>query len=41
MAAGIEPDMESAAVRVETNDLLNADLIVRKLLRPDVTVEST
>ncbi len=40
MIAGIEPDMESAEDRAESNDLLNWDLINRKLLDPDIIVES-
>lgn len=40
IAAGIESDVESAALRAETNDLLNWDLINENLLCPDVMVES-
>ncbi|RFU30152.1 hypothetical protein B7463_g6188, partial [Scytalidium lignicola] len=39
--AGIESTIEAAAVRVEDNDLLNGDLITRKMISPDVVVEST
>lgn len=40
LMAGIETTEEAAAERAEGNDLLNADLIVRKMIRPDVTIES-
>lgn len=40
LAAGIESTIEAAAARAEENDLRNGDLIAKKMIRPDVIVES-
>ena len=38
--AGIETTEEAVAARAEANDLLNADMIVQRMMHPDVTIES-
>ena len=40
LMAGIETTEEAVAARAEANDLLNADMIVQKMMHPDVTIES-
>jgi pantothenate kinase len=39
LLAGIETSVEAAAARVEKNDLLNGDLITKKMIAPDLIVE--
>ena len=39
LLAGIETSVEAAAARAEKNDLLNGDLITKKMIAPDLIVE--
>lgn len=38
--AGIETSVEAAAARVESNDLINGELIRMKLIEPDVLIRN-